>query len=381
MKRFFAGVVVVVLAFSIFSAPVVAQDRSADEIIDTAERQGYPDSLKDTYENSLLEDVCNSVIGNLFNLFFCKGTRVEYTKAPNDVKTEYTEEDVQNLEAAIHFLESGDVAGTESARVLAARSDSLETYQKIAYTYYPNQLKIDKCKEGGFFVDSAGACTKELEQALLPAGVKTHELVQNPDPVNPDPVNPDPVNPEPVNPDPGSLFPANPFSSARQLVASIKDSCTYFNTPGRVTSHNVQCLRDVKPSLLPRALDEMRNSSNAFENLQCVGFVRGVVQQFHGHDIVGGGNAIDFSTNVPRSYRYIRKTTTISPNSTVKVSPEVGDLLLWDVGNWGHIAYISHVYDRDNVEIIEANWGRPGLVQWRNIYVRGPGVIGWVSKQ
>ena len=120
----------------------------------------------------------------------------------------------------------------------------------------------------------------------------------------------------------------------------------------------------------------MRNSAIAFDNLQCVGFVRGMNLQFKGKALDNGGNAIDYATNIPTGYRLVNKFTMTS------VSPKIGDLLLWNttIGAYGHIAYITVVYDKDTVGVIEANWGALGMVGFRQIYVRSADILGWLTQ-
>ncbi|MCR4263512.1 MAG: CHAP domain-containing protein [Candidatus Roizmanbacteria bacterium] len=164
-------------------------------------------------------------------------------------------------------------------------------------------------------------------------------------------------------------------AQADQLVSSIRSVCRYGGTAGRVHQLNVGCLGSVVPTLTSNAKGALEYSATEFVNLQCVGLVRGMKWQLQNDPLAGGGHAIDFASDVPQGYRYVRKGNGF---------PRVHDLLIWDMGNeYGHIAYVTEVYDAGSVEVMEANWDPPGFgaVNTRTVYLADPKVIGWITRQ
>ncbi|KKR71701.1 hypothetical protein A3A55_00540 [Candidatus Roizmanbacteria bacterium RIFCSPLOWO2_01_FULL_40_14] len=166
------------------------------------------------------------------------------------------------------------------------------------------------------------------------------------------------------------------IAQAYPLVTSIRSVCKYGGTPGRVHRLNVQannnCLNSVIPQLTSNAKNDLVYSANEYINLQCVGLVVGMKWQFDNHDLTGGGHAIDYASNVPPEYRFVRKGNGF---------PRVHDLLIWDMGNeYGHIAYVIEVNDASSVEVMEANWDSAGVVNSRVVYLSDPKVYGWITR-
>jgi hypothetical protein len=202
-----------------------------------------------------------------------------------------------------------------------------------------------------------------MQATPTPTATPTPLPQQVPDPSIPDQDVPIPTfgpRPEPTG------------NSGYDLVQGIKAACLYNGTRGRVHETNVDCLANVIPKLGLGVIPELRNSALAYTNLQCVGFVRGMNLQFKGRALDNGGNAIDFATNIPTGYKMVYKS--------FSNTPRIGDLLLWNTGTYGHIAYIVQVHDTNYVDIIEANWGIDGLVQFRTVNVRAADILGWLTQ-
>ncbi|MBI4137198.1 CHAP domain-containing protein [Candidatus Roizmanbacteria bacterium] len=163
------------------------------------------------------------------------------------------------------------------------------------------------------------------------------------------------------------------IAQADQLVASIRTECQYGGTPGRVHQLNADCVDSVVPALTSDARSAMKNSAEDYINLQCVGFTRAMRWQFEDSELAGRPTAFNYAGNPPSGYRLVSKGSE---------TPHVRDLLIWNIGSAGHIAYIRQVYDANSVEVMEANWGSTrGVVQSRTVYMSDPTVYGWITLQ
>ena len=80
-----------------------------------------------------------------------------------------------------------------------------------------------------------------------------------------------------------------------------------------------------------------------------------------------------FSTNVPTGYVFIHK------NNGVPI--KVNDIPIWDYDTYGHIAYVTRVYDATQFQVAEANWGCSGCARVNVKYMAEPHLIGWLRKR
>lgn len=351
-----------------------------------ANERFYPDPVtkKQQEDTSVLFKICNTLLGG-FGLFECEGLRSHQVISPESLQA--SEEEINNPQAR-------GISTEDQAKVLAKLEKDLDTATSSAqvlgiadalnWIFGGNQQGrgfIDSYRPANTTIcDSANAqeCTRKLAVALMPASMQGNATVPLPENPTADPNNPtDPNNPLPENPEPSiAPNPAPIGSGGFDLIEGFRKACIYMGTAGRVTEFNVDCLYNVSPRLGFGVIPELRNSALAYTNLQCVGFVRGMNLQFKGKALDNGGNAIDFKSNVPTGYRFINKVTLTG------INPKVGDLLLWNtsIGPYGHIAYISVVYDKDRVGVLEANWGTSGMIEFRNVNVRANDILGWVTQ-
>ncbi len=169
----------------------------------------------------------------------------------------------------------------------------------------------------------------------------------------------------------------NPCSSqnlnAQVMVNDIKSKCT----GGQVTSSNANCIDNTNLSQMPKSL--IKSSARSFIYLQCVGFAFASALELNGVDPQQRGNACAQARD-SNTYKFISRTS--GP-------PVAGDLVIWqDIVNgypvcggsyYGHIAYISQVFNPTNIEVAEANYS-PGVVNMRRVAITN-NVTGWLRKR
>lgn len=107
----------------LFSVPSVVFGINVQETLDGVNKQRYPASLQTTdTQVGYLSFLCDSFIAHVFSgwldqMLLCGGTRLQNIEAPAIATVKITEQDLALLEKAVEQLESGSVAGTESAQV------------------------------------------------------------------------------------------------------------------------------------------------------------------------------------------------------------------------------------------------------------------------
>ena len=169
----------------------------------------------------------------------------------------------------------------------------------------------------------------------------------------------------------------NPCTSqnpnAQVMVNDIKSNCA----GGQVTSSNANCIDNTNLSPRPKAL--IKSSARSYTYLQCVGFAFAAALQLNGVDPEQRGDACAQARD-SHTYKFIPRTS--GP-------PLAGDLIIWqDIVNgvpvcggnhYGHIAYISQVFNPTNIEVAEANKS-PGKVDMRPVEITN-NVSGWLRKR
>ncbi len=167
----------------------------------------------------------------------------------------------------------------------------------------------------------------------------------------------------------GNPIASSPMASQiLRLVDEIKSGCTQLGA-GHVTSSNYNCLDNVS-ALTAQARTLLKTSARNYADLQCVGFVVGMVAQVTGQNIAGHGNAIDYSYNIPNGYRFIHRGSE---------PVQVDDIPIWNYDTVGHIAIVVHVYDNNHIQVAEANV-TPGTVGTRLIPLNNSTIKGWLRK-
>ena len=184
---------------------------------------------------------------------------------------------------------------------------------------------------------------------------------------------PEPTIPTPVIPYITNVPPAG-LDQVEQLVNSIIANCEEDGVWGRVTMRNFSCVENITPPLPPSVIEVMRISTFNNEYLQCVGFVKAA-------DLIAGGTAFPetlyakaYITTPPTGYQFVEKN-----NGTIQI--EVGDLPLWDWYTYGHIAYVTKIYDADTFEVAEGHWDGRGQVTIGRIETTdAPYFRGWLRR-
>lgn len=98
------------------------------------------------------------------------------------------------------------------------------------------------------------------------------------------------------------------------------------------------------------ASQELSSSISNIGALQCVGFVRACAA-LAGAPFNTRGNAKDYANGIPGGYRFIKKGS----------EPlQVGDITVWNIGKYGHIAVVIAIESTNNFQVAEANLLNPG---------------------
>jgi hypothetical protein len=164
-------------------------------------------------------------------------------------------------------------------------------------------------------------------------------------------------------------------ASVDGLVADIRGSCIESGVAGRVTVRDFPCVDAIAAPYDSTAIDNLRFSATKFEFLQCVGFTRAASIVGNGIQLDKGGNAIDFLTNVPSGCTLIDKT---NPTQAL----QVGDLPIWSSKHvtdiYGHIAYVTQIFDANTFKVGEGNFCSAGEVCNGIKTVDSPMLLGWL---
>jgi len=144
---------------------------------------------------------------------------------------------------------------------------------------------------------------------------------------------------------------------------------------GYVTGADVGCVNSLvgfqpKPDVIQAVKDGIAffNGGNYF---QCVGFVNaattGVGTPITG---AGGGDAPAYAGRVIPGFMWFKYQDGLVPN--------IGDVIIWDYGSFGHIAIVTRVFPDNSITIAEANGGDGSVYSPHVSYSAWtPNVKGW----
>lgn len=127
------------------------------------------------------------------------------------------------------------------------------------------------------------------------------------------------------------------------------------------------------------AIDKIKESTNNFSRLQCVGFISAI-------EAATGGNLQNISYANAKSYfRYLPGYIQYIRVPGMKNDLRQGDILIWTNHQAGHMAMVTDVvFDPSGqlVKIVIAEaLGDSGLVQTNEITYDNPGLAGWQRRQ
>ena len=122
---------------------------------------------------------------------------------------------------------------------------------------------------------------------------------------------------------------------------------------------------------------------------QCVEFVKRYYYLIYDHKMPNSyGHAKDFFDISINHGDYNRSRGLIQFRNAYDMSPQIGDILVYDAGEmslYGHIAIISKVED-DYIEVVQQNWGEKSrqilpLVKYDKYFtIADYDVLGWLRK-
>lgn len=142
------------------------------------------------------------------------------------------------------------------------------------------------------------------------------------------------------------------INSVSDLVSVLNNICG--------DSVNLSCVNDLQSVLPQNIYNEISTSVNTFNTLSCVNFAKAALMAENQKPISEIRNtALEYITSPPNGYEFI----SYSPNSQIKK----GDLIIFNLSyhNFGHMAYVVEVYNKDRIRIADASWGGAGRVQER----------------
>lgn len=168
-------------------------------------------------------------------------------------------------------------------------------------------------------------------------------------------------------------IPTPPLS---QLIKSIRAVCQSGGVAGRVDGTNLECLSKIqtpaKSDLKMFLTGKFTESVNDYYILQSVPFTEVAVMSMTGSSLVPVSNAIDFATQSPSGYSFIR-----APNN-----PHVGDIAIFKYSApYGHLAVVTAVRNSSFI-VAEANFDGLGTIaSQRVIPFDYPYLVGFSHKQ
>lgn len=180
-----------------------------------------------------------------------------------------------------------------------------------------------------------------------------------------------PQNPGGGTPGPTYPPPSGFLRSPKDTEAIVNEANRYLSEIGAsgITINNYQNILNRMNSAGERFKSRVRTSVETvgpWHVLQCVGMAYASSNEINGVDPqISRGYACRFNVNTP-TYNFIP-----FGNS----NPMPGDLIIWNspgnicnssVGAYGHIAYITEVFDPRNIRVAHANWGAPGAISMKN---------------
>lgn len=160
------------------------------------------------------------------------------------------------------------------------------------------------------------------------------------------------------------------------LVQQIKNKCggRIYDSP--IIGSNISCIDKLAFARNdPQVKDELYQSASSQHYLQCVGFARAAMTLINLPLTPQWGNAITYASNPPAGYRFINKGS-----DNIKVH----DIPVWDIGVYGHIAYVVKTYsDPTKFDVAEANIGVWGSVRTATYYFDDTYfvLVGWLRKK
>lgn len=158
-----------------------------------------------------------------------------------------------------------------------------------------------------------------------------------------------------------------------QIVQGIQNACT----GAIVVKSNLSCLNSVNPPLPKIVDDKIRESTLAYNTLQCVGYVKALASWINKETLNDHGvaNAYDYQAIPPTGYSFVAKTD----NKDIMI----GDIGIWNNAPNGHVAYVVEVDSLNRFLVTEASWGPQGYVRMdRHIdKISEPGFQGFARKQ
>lgn len=169
-----------------------------------------------------------------------------------------------------------------------------------------------------------------------------------------------------VSPGVGALQPA--INLIYGLVNGITNFCG-----GSLNSSNFGCLNSIVPPLIENVKNELLTSVFRNNYLQCVGFVQAIITGLTGQPLDKNVDAVNFARYIPSGYNFIYKEDG---------APQAGDLPIWNSlqNPYGHIAYVTKVYNDTSFEVAEGNYDRKGGIRLRDKAVDDYGLLGWLRK-
>lgn len=169
---------------------------------------------------------------------------------------------------------------------------------------------------------------------------------------------------------------AQSANSIIDLVNQIQTACRAIigpNNAGYAVNENCVYKMSFPANVDQRVKEELYLSANSQGWLQCIGFVRASVARTGSPWAYVSGHAISYSSsNVPPGYTFVRKSAGIMI--------QVNDIPIWNYDTVGHIAYTTKVYDSNNFQVAEANYGCSGCARLYNKTISEPALIGWLRK-
>ena len=117
------SVFLVLYIFLALPAVVFGQSLNVQDTLEGVNADRYPAELQSSTDQvGYLSFLCDNFISNIFSgwldqLLVCQGTKTQNIEVPASATVKVTKEDLALLEEAVEQLESGTVAGTDSAQV------------------------------------------------------------------------------------------------------------------------------------------------------------------------------------------------------------------------------------------------------------------------
>lgn len=162
------------------------------------------------------------------------------------------------------------------------------------------------------------------------------------------------------------------------VVAAFKKStaCPHNGAWAFVSVGTVNCIYKVQPNLIPITAQIFHdNTVGVGTFLQCVGFARGIAAA--ARRTLESRNAKDYLFGgTPSGWTRIYKTSFGAIQHPIKP----GDLVLWNWGEWGHIAVVVSVQGSYAVTVAEGNGQCSGCLDMHTYSYANPFLLGWLTR-